>query len=79
MFHFTDDILRWPGAVARIFARLRPGARPVATGLKWSGPSANPVNLGVLAAARHSVSTLEGLRQPWTDWPSRSVRCKCGP
>ncbi len=65
LFHFTHDILRRADAVARIVARLRPGARVVATGLKWSGPLFNPVNLGVLLAARHSVSTLEGLSRPW--------------
>lgn len=65
LFHFTHDILRRPEAIARIVAHLRPGARVVASGLKWSGPPLNPVNLGVLAAARHSVSTLEGLRRPW--------------
>ncbi len=65
LFHFTHDILRRPDAVARIVDRLRPGARVVASGLKWSGPLANPVNLAVLVAARHSVSTLEGLSRPW--------------
>lgn len=65
LFHFTHDILRRPDAVARIVARLRPGARVVATGLAWSGPLVNPVNLGVLLAARRSVSTLEGLSRPW--------------
>lgn len=65
LFHFTHDILRRREALARIVRRLRPRACLVATGLKWSGPLANPVNLGVLMAARHSVSTLEGLRRPW--------------
>jgi SAM-dependent methyltransferase len=65
LFHFTHDILRRPEAVANIVGHLRPGAKVVASGLKWSGPMINPVNVGVLVAARHSVSTLEGLRQPW--------------
>jgi len=65
LLHFTHDILRRPDAVANIAAHLRPGARVVATGLKWSRPLLNPVNLGVLVAARHSVSTLDGLRKPW--------------
>ena len=65
LFHFTHDILRRPDAIARIVAHLRPGARVVASGLKWSGLLLNPVNIGVLVAARHSVSTFEGLGRPW--------------
>jgi hypothetical protein len=63
--HFTHDILRRRDALAQIVAHLRPGARVVASGLKWSRPLVSPVNLGVLVAARHSVSTLEGLLKPW--------------
>ena len=65
LFHFTHDILRRRDALAQIVAHLRPGARVVASGLKWSRPLVSPVNLGVLVAARHSVSTLEGLLEPW--------------
>lgn len=65
LLHFTHDILRDRAAVAHVIRHLKPGARVVASGLKWSGPWAWPVNLVVLAAARHSVTTLEGLAAPW--------------
>ena len=71
LFHFTHDILRAPGAVANVVAHLKPGARVVACGLQWSRRWALPVNLAVLAAARHSVSTLEGLRSPWSHLADR--------
>jgi trans-aconitate methyltransferase len=71
LFHFTHDVLRAPGAVANVVAHLKPGARVVACGLQWSRRWALPVNLAVLAAARHSVSTLEGLRAPWSHLADR--------
>ena len=66
LFHFTHDILRAPAAVANVLRALRPGARVVACGLKWSAPWAWPVNLFVFGAALHSVSSLAGLAQPWS-------------
>lgn len=66
LFHFTHDILRDPRALANVARHLKPGARVVACGLKWSRPWAVGVNLAVLAAARHSVTTLDGLRAPWS-------------
>ena len=66
LFHFTHDILRAPGAVARVARALRPGARVVASGLQWSSPWLWPVNLFVLGAALHSVSSLSGLSKPWS-------------
>jgi SAM-dependent methyltransferase len=71
LFHFTHDILRAPRAVANVVAHLKPGARVVACGLQWGRRWALPVNLAVLAAARHSVSTLEGLRAPWSHLADR--------
>jgi demethylmenaquinone methyltransferase/2-methoxy-6-polyprenyl-1,4-benzoquinol methylase len=65
LFHFTHDILRDRRAVANVLRHLKPGARVVACGLKWSRPWAVGVNLAVLAAARRSVTTLEGLVEPW--------------
>jgi ubiquinone/menaquinone biosynthesis C-methylase UbiE len=65
LFHFTHDILREPRALANVVRHLKPGARVAACGLKWSRPWAVGVNLAVLAAARHSVTTLDGLREPW--------------
>ncbi len=65
LFHFTHDILRDRTALEHVVRHLRPGARVVASGLKWSSRWAFPVNIAVLAAARHSVTTLEGLEAPW--------------
>ena len=36
LFHFTHDVLRRPDAVANVMRHLKPGARVVASGLKWS-------------------------------------------
>lgn len=66
LLHFTHDILRRPEAVAHVVRHLRPGARVVASGLKWAAPWALPVNLLVLPAAWHSVTSLEGLDAPWS-------------
>ena len=65
LFHFRHDILQQPEAVANVLRHLKPGARVVASGLKWAGPWRWPTNLFVLPAALHSVTSLEGLRAPW--------------
>jgi SAM-dependent methyltransferase len=66
LFLFTHDILRSSEAVANVMAHLAPGARVVAAGLKWARPALVPTNLFVLSAALHSVTSLEGLSQPWS-------------
>ncbi len=66
LFHFTHDILRASDAVAHIARHLEPRARVVASGLKWAPPWAVPVNLFVWPAALYSVTSLEGLRKPWS-------------
>ena len=66
LFHFTHDILRDPLALANLTQALRPGARVVACGLQWASPWAWPLNLLVLGAALHSVSSLAGLDRPWS-------------
>lgn len=66
LFHFTHDILLRPDAVANVVRHLKPGARVVACGLKWAPAWAMPANLLVLAAALRSVTSLEGLRRPWS-------------
>jgi ubiquinone/menaquinone biosynthesis C-methylase UbiE len=66
LFHFTHDILRTPRALANVNAALRPGARVAASGLQWANVWAWPLNLFVLGAALHSVSSLEGLNRPWS-------------
>jgi ubiquinone/menaquinone biosynthesis C-methylase UbiE len=66
LFHFTHDIQQTPAALGRVLAHLRPGARVVATGLKWAEPGLGwGANFFVLAAAMRSVSTLVGLAAPW--------------
>jgi ubiquinone/menaquinone biosynthesis C-methylase UbiE len=65
LFHFTHDILCAPTAVANVMQALRPGASVVACGLKWTALWAWPVNLFVLGAALHSVTSLDGLATPW--------------
>jgi ubiquinone/menaquinone biosynthesis C-methylase UbiE len=66
LFHFTHDILRRPEALDHVLRHLRPGARVVATGLKWAGAWTALANLLVLPAALHSVTSLEGLDRPWS-------------
>jgi SAM-dependent methyltransferase len=67
LFHFTHDILRTPAALANVIRHLKPGARIVASGLKWARPWALPTNFMVLQAALVSVTSLEGLDQPWSN------------
>ena len=71
LFHFTHDILRRPAALDNVLQHLKPGARVVATGLQWAAPWAWPVNLFVMGAAAYSVSSLEGLAQPWSELATR--------
>ncbi len=71
LFHFTHDILRRPGAIDNVVRHLKPGARVVASGLKWAGVLTWPANLLVLPAALHSVTSLEGLSQPWSELRKR--------
>ena len=66
LFHFTHDILRNPDAIRNVLAHLKPGARVVAAGLQWASPWAWTTNCFVALAALHSVSSLNGLDQPWS-------------
>ena len=65
LFHFTHDILREPLALQNVAKGLRRGATVVACGLQWAAPWAWPLNLFVLGAALHSVTSLHGLDRPW--------------
>ena len=65
LFHFTHDVLQRAEAVANVMRSLRPGAHVVAVGLRWAPRWRVLVNAAVWVAARHSVSTTEGLHQPW--------------
>lgn len=71
LFHFTHDILRRPAALDNMLRHLKPGGRVVVTGLQWAAPWAWPVNCFVMGAALYSVSSLDGLAQPWSDLASR--------
>ena len=71
IFHFTHDVLRSATAIDNVLAHLRPGGRVVATGLQWAAPWAGPVNMFVLGAALYSVSSLDGLAQPWSELAKR--------
>ncbi len=66
LFHFTHDVLREPQALANTLAHLAPGARVVASGLQWAAPWAWPANAFVMLAAMYSVTSFEGLGQPWS-------------
>ena len=66
LFHFTHDIQQTPEALANVLRHLKPGARVVATGLKWAGPGLGwAANLFVLPAAWRSVTSLAGMDAPW--------------
>ncbi|HEY8904525.1 MAG TPA: class I SAM-dependent methyltransferase, partial [Rhodoferax sp.] len=61
VFHFTHDILRRPDEIRHVVQHLKPGARVVAAGLKWSAPWDWATNWLVLMAAMYSTTSLEGL------------------
>jgi SAM-dependent methyltransferase len=65
LFHFTHDIVRDEAAIANILSHLKTGARVVAAGLQWAPPWMWPTNGFVLMAAIYSVTSLEGLGNPW--------------
>jgi SAM-dependent methyltransferase len=66
LFHFTHDIQQTPAALANVLGHLKPGARVVATGIKWVDPGlAWAGNVFVLLGALRSVSSLTGLAAPW--------------
>ncbi|HEY0822556.1 MAG TPA: class I SAM-dependent methyltransferase, partial [Ramlibacter sp.] len=66
LFHFTHDVLRDPDALDHVLAHLKPGAHVVASGLQWAPPWNVAANLFVLGAALYSVTSMEGMAQPWT-------------
>lgn len=65
LFHFTHDVLRERAAIGNILSHLKPGARVVASGLQWGPPWAWPTNAFVLLAALYSVTSFDGLGEPW--------------
>ncbi|HEY1851707.1 MAG TPA: methyltransferase domain-containing protein [Candidatus Binataceae bacterium] len=65
VFHFTHDLMQTPAALENALRSLKPGARVVATGLKWARWWSPGVNLFVRIAAMRSTTTMAGLEQPW--------------
>jgi demethylmenaquinone methyltransferase/2-methoxy-6-polyprenyl-1,4-benzoquinol methylase len=65
VFHFTHDLMQTPAALDNVFRALKPGARVVATGLKWARWWSPGVNLFVRIAAIRSTTTMAGLEEPW--------------
>jgi SAM-dependent methyltransferase len=65
LFHLTHDIVRDEPSLAHVLKHLKPGARVVASGLRWAPAWMWPTNVFVMLAALYSVSSLEGLGQPW--------------
>ncbi len=72
-FHFTHDILQSPPALDHVLAHLRPGARIVATGLKWAASGLAPWNLLVGLHMAQSVTNYHGLAAPWQPLLERGV------
>jgi demethylmenaquinone methyltransferase/2-methoxy-6-polyprenyl-1,4-benzoquinol methylase len=65
LFHFTHDVLREQAAIANVLSHLAPGAHVVASGLQWAPPWSWPTNGFVALAAMYSVTSFEGLGEPW--------------
>jgi ubiquinone/menaquinone biosynthesis C-methylase UbiE len=65
VFHFTHDLMQTPAALDNVFRSLKPGARVVATGLKWARWWSPAVNIFVRIAAMRSTTTMAGLDEPW--------------
>jgi len=64
-FHLVHDILQSPQAVAHVLRHLKPGARLVATGLKWTAPWLAPWNALVGLFAAQSITNFDRLAVPW--------------
>lgn len=73
LFHFTHDVLREDAAIDHVMAYLKPGARVVASGLRWAPAWLWPTNAFVMLAAMYSVTCLEGLGRPWSKLAARLV------
>ncbi|MCA3237505.1 MAG: class I SAM-dependent methyltransferase [Curvibacter sp.] len=74
LLHFTHDILQSPQAVDHLLRHLRPGARIVATGLKWTAPALAPWNALVGFYMAQSVTHYDGLRSPWLPLSQRGAQ-----
>ncbi|MFN2557585.1 MAG: methyltransferase domain-containing protein [Nitriliruptorales bacterium] len=65
LFCLAHDVLRSPADLARVFAKVRPGARVVAAGPKWAPLWAMPVNVATWFVNLTFITTFEGFEQPW--------------
>lgn len=74
LFHFTHDIVQSPPALDRVLQHLRPGARIVVTGLKWTAPGLAPWDLLVGLHMAQSLTRYEGLAEPWQPLLQRGVQ-----
>jgi precorrin-6B methylase 2 len=74
LLHFTHDILQSPVALDNLLRHLRPGARVVVTGLKWTAPGLAPWNAMVGLSMAQSVTRYEGLHAPWMPLQDRGVQ-----
>lgn len=66
LFHFTQDVLRSPAALANIFSQAGEPARVALAGTKLFPWWLAPLNLYIRLANRAYTTTFEGLRRPWT-------------
>lgn len=68
VFSYAQDVLQSSRALANLFAAANPGARVVVAGMRllpwWY---AAPINLWCCWRARRYLTTLRGLRRPWTN------------
>lgn len=65
LFHFTQDVLQSPAALANIFAQAGDGARVALAGTKLFPWWLAPLNLYIRLANRSYMTTASGLRRPW--------------
>lgn len=65
LFHFTHDVLQSDRALRNLLAALRPGARLVLAGAKFTSWWLAPVNLWVLWRSRSYLTTFAGMEAPW--------------
>jgi ubiquinone/menaquinone biosynthesis C-methylase UbiE len=66
LFCAVHDILQSPEALRKVFEHLRPGARVVAGGGKYTTPWLFPLNMQVTALHRPFVRCFEGFERPWS-------------
>jgi ubiquinone/menaquinone biosynthesis C-methylase UbiE len=65
LFCAAHDVLQSVEALRNIFEHLRPGARVVAGGGKFSSPWFLALNMQVMALHRPYVRSFEGFARPW--------------